>query len=80
MSLSPKETETRIDATLDSESGPKWPTDPQSRRRRLEAVLFMARSPLPSRKLSQLAELEDGTQARTMIRELNQHRASVQRR
>ena len=50
----------------------KWPSDPESRMRRLEAVLFMSRSPLPSRKLSQMAELEDGTQARTMIKELNQ--------
>ena len=33
----------------------------------------MSRTPLPSRKLSQLAELEDGTQARTIIKELNQH-------
>lgn len=33
----------------------------------------MARSPLTSRKLSQLAGLEDGTQSRTMIRDLNQH-------
>lgn len=39
----------------------------------------MSRSPLPSRKLSQLAELEDGTQARTMIRELNQHYDEVGR-
>lgn len=50
-----------------------WPDDPKSRRQRLEGVLFMSRSPLPSRKISQLAELEDGTQARTMIKELNQH-------
>jgi segregation and condensation protein B len=35
--------------------------------RRLEAVLLMARKPLNSRKISQLAGLEDGTQARTMI-------------
>jgi len=41
-------------------------------RRRLEAVLLMARGPLTSRKLSKLAGLEDGTQSRTMIRELNQ--------
>ena len=47
--------------------------DPKAARRRLEAVLMMARSPLTSRKLSQLAGLEDGTQSRTMIRELNQH-------
>ena len=56
-----------------SQSVHKWPTDEKSRRRRLEAVLFMSRTPLPSRKLSQLAELEDGTQARTMIKDLNQH-------
>jgi len=51
---------------------PKWPADPKSRMRRLEAVLFMSRAPMPSRKISQLAELEDGTQARTMINQLNQ--------
>ena len=50
-----------------------WPSDSKSRIQRLEAVLFMSRSPLPSRKISQLAHLEDGTQARTMINELNQH-------
>lgn len=33
----------------------------------------MSRAPLATRKLSQLAVLEDGTQARTMIKELNQH-------
>jgi len=42
-------------------------------RRRLEAILLMARGPLSSRKLSTLAGLEDGTQSRTMIRDLNQH-------
>jgi segregation and condensation protein B len=52
---------------------PSWPTDAKSRMRRLEAVLFLSRQPLPSRKISQLAELEDGTQARTMIKELNKH-------
>jgi len=51
----------------------KWASDPKSRMRRLEAVLFMSRVPIPSRKLSQLADLEDGTQARTMVKELNQH-------
>ena len=34
-------------------------------------MLFLARSPLSSRKLSQFAGLEDGTQARTLITELN---------
>jgi segregation and condensation protein B len=39
---------------------------------RLEAVLFLARESLPSRKLSQYANLADGTQARTLIRRLNE--------
>jgi segregation and condensation protein B len=39
---------------------------------RLEAVLFMAREPITSRKLSQYANLADGTQARTLIRRLNE--------
>lgn len=39
--------------------------------RRLEAVLFLAREPLHSRKLSQLAGLEDGTQARSLVKRLN---------
>jgi segregation and condensation protein B len=39
---------------------------------RLEAVLFLAREPLSSRKLSQYANLADGTQARTLVRRLNE--------
>lgn len=39
---------------------------------RLEAVLFLAREPLGSRKLAQLANLADGTEARTLVRKLNQ--------
>ena len=38
---------------------------------RTEAILFLAREPLPSRKLAQLADLTDGTKARTLVRELN---------
>ena len=38
---------------------------------RLEAVLFLAREPLSSRKLAQIAGLADGTAARTLIRRLN---------
>lgn len=38
---------------------------------RLEAVLFLAREPLGSRKLSQYANLADATEARTLIRRLN---------
>jgi segregation and condensation protein B len=43
----------------------------EDRIRRLEAVLFLAREPLGSRKLSEYARLDDGTQARTLIRKLN---------
>ena len=46
---------------------------------RLEAVLFLAREPLNSRKLSQYANLADGTEARTLIRHLNEHYDSVGR-
>jgi len=38
---------------------------------RLEAVLLLSREPITSRKLAQLAQLEDGTQARTLVRKLN---------
>ena len=37
---------------------------------RLEAVLLVARQPLSSRRIAQLARLADGTQARTLIRRL----------
>ncbi len=42
------------------------------RLRRLEAVLFLSREPLNTRKLAQLAGLSDGTEARTLLRKLNQ--------
>ena len=38
---------------------------------RLEGVLLLAREPMGSRKLAQLAGLADGTEARTLIRTLN---------
>jgi segregation and condensation protein B len=38
---------------------------------RLEAILFLSREPLGSRKVAQLASLADGTQARTLVRCLN---------
>jgi segregation and condensation protein B len=37
----------------------------------LEAVLFLTREPVSSRKLAQFAGLADGTEARTLIRRLN---------
>ena len=42
------------------------------RLQRLESVLFLAREPLTSRKLSQYANLADGTESRTLIRRLNE--------
>ena len=39
---------------------------------RLEVVLMLAREPLPSRKLAQFANLEDGSHARTVVRKLNE--------
>jgi segregation and condensation protein B len=46
--------------------------DPRAdvRRSRLEAVLFIARQPLSLRKLAQLANLTDGTEARTLLARL----------
>lgn len=41
------------------------------RMQRLEAVLFLAKEPLPTRKIAQLANLADGTEARTLVRSLN---------
>jgi segregation and condensation protein B len=38
---------------------------------RVEALLFVAREPLDSRKIAQLVSLADGTEARTLIRRLN---------
>jgi segregation and condensation protein B len=37
---------------------------------RVEAILFLSREPLPSRKLAGLADLADGTEARSLVREL----------
>src|SRR5918993_918439 len=42
------------------------------RRSRLEAILFLAREPLGLRKLAQLANLADGTEARTLLRSLQE--------
>jgi segregation and condensation protein B len=47
-------------------------TESEGNLARLEAVLFLSREPLTTRKLSQYANLADGTQARTLIRRLNE--------
>ena len=41
--------------------------------RRVEAVMFLAREPMSSRKISQLAGLPDGTRARTLVKRLNEY-------
>jgi len=43
-----------------------------ARRSRMEAVLFLAREPLSLRKLAQMANLADATEARTMLQSLRQ--------
>lgn len=50
-------------------SADPWTRD--DRTSRLEAVLFLAREPINSRKLAQFAGLADGTEARTLVRRLN---------
>lgn len=42
-----------------------------ARRSRLEAVLFLAREPMSLRKLAQMANLADGTEARTVLKSLS---------
>ena len=53
--------------------------DPDAMLQRVEGILFLARKPLNSRKIAQLAHLEDGTQARTMIGHLNRRYDEVGR-
>jgi segregation and condensation protein B len=57
---------------LENDPTAHWDRDPAARRQRVEAVLFLARGPLTSRRIAQWAGLEDGTQARTLVRQLNQ--------
>jgi segregation and condensation protein B len=43
---------------------------PAAKLARVEAALFLAREALSTRKLAELADLADGTEARTLVREL----------
>ncbi len=52
-------------------SGSAADDDPRQRQMRVEAVLLVAKGPLSTRKLAQLAHLADGTEARTLLRRLN---------
>jgi len=53
--------------------------DGSNKLQRLEAVLFLARQALGSRKISQYANLADATEVRTLIRQLNQKYADAGR-
>ncbi len=55
------------------------PEDLDRRLYQLEGILFIAREPISSRKLSELAGLADGTEARTLIRYLNEKYEQQQR-
>jgi len=46
-------------------------TEPNNLLSRMEAVLFILREPVSSRRLAQLAEAPDGTRIHTMIKKLN---------
>jgi len=46
--------------------------DQQAKIARLEAVLFLAREPMSTRKLANLAKLADGTETRTLLKQLSQ--------
>jgi segregation and condensation protein B len=52
------------------QDGPRSTCDP--RLQRLEAILFLAREPVSTRRLSKYADLADATEARTLVRQLNQ--------
>ena len=45
---------------------------PAEKQRRMEAVLFLSKEAVSSRKLAKLAGLADATEARTLVRQLNQ--------
>jgi segregation and condensation protein B len=76
----PSSSRLRCDAPQDSaRRQPDHPRHRDADLARLEAVLFIAREPLGSRKLAQYANLADGTRARTLVRRLNEHYDSAGR-
>ncbi len=58
-------------ATGSSATLPEIEEDESTRMSRVEAVLFLSREPLNARKVSQYADLADGTEARTLVQKLN---------
>lgn len=61
----------RLDPGRSEQKGPADPYLRDASTARLEAVLFLAHEPINTRKLAQLANLADGTEARTLVRRLN---------
>jgi segregation and condensation protein B len=59
------------DTTDETDALNRWDQDPVARMRRVETVLFLGRKPITLRKIAETAFLEDATQARTIIGELN---------
>jgi segregation and condensation protein B len=51
---------------------PPLPVFRDERLRKVEAILLLSREPLSSRRLSQYANLADATEARTLVRHLNE--------
>lgn len=66
--FAPKESEKQENFTTPGEQKSEFLRD--ERMARVEAVLFLAREALTSRKIAQLCNLSDGTEARTVIRRL----------
>ncbi len=68
VAVPPGHPSTPLGTSVEQEDGPNGSP---AKRTRLEAILFLAREPLSSRKLSLYANLADGTEARTLVRLLN---------
>ncbi|QDV15382.1 Segregation and condensation protein B [Rosistilla oblonga] len=60
------------EASQTSSSSPAEDDDPKHKLQRTEAILVLSRGSLTTRKLAALAGLADATEARTLIRQLNQ--------
>ena len=58
-------------AEIDEKTCAQSAEDMDAKLARLEAVLFLSREPISTRKLAKLANLADGTEARTLLRELS---------
>ena len=56
----------------DRPSNPFERSDPIAKMHRVEAVLLISKQPINTRQISKLANLTDGTEARTLIRKINQ--------